>query len=71
VLSVGDDSQPLQSPLNPGTHYSLSSERKWQLRVNDHQVDIVTDRPMFMSGFRPHSYTVLVDDQIIAEQKGY
>jgi hypothetical protein len=71
VLSVGDDRQTLQNPLKPGTHYSLSSERKWQLQVNDHQIEIVKDRPKFLSGFRPHSYTVLVDGQLVAQEKGY
>lgn len=29
------------------------------------------DRQTLQSGFRPHSYTVLVDEQIVAEEKGY
>src|SRR5271168_85715 len=36
-----------------------------------HQIEIVKDRPMLLSAFRPHSYTVLVDNQIVAEGKGY
>jgi hypothetical protein len=71
VLMVGDDRQSLQNVLNPGTQYSLSNERKWQRQVNGHQIEIVKDRPMFLSALRPHSYTVLVDNQIVAERKGY
>jgi hypothetical protein len=71
VLTIGDDTQSLQNVLNPGTQFSLSNARKWQRQFNGHQIEIVKDRPMLLSPLRPHSYSVLVDHQVVAERTGY
>jgi hypothetical protein len=70
-LSIADDTQTLQTPANLGTHFSLSSQRGWRQQINGHQVEIVQNRPMFLSALRPFSYQVLVDNEVVAQKTGY
>ena len=71
-LSVGTDTFPLQSPWNPKTHFSLGTRRTWRHRLGNHLVEIVKVRPRFnWGGTQPNSFTVLVDNQVVAQQDGW
>ena len=70
-LRVAGQNISLQSALNPTTHFSLSLTEVWRHHVVGHEVVIEKVRPLLLAGLRPHAYRVLVDGQLVAEQRGY
>jgi hypothetical protein len=71
TLTAGEQTIPLQSPWDPTTHFSFRLRRTWHVDLGTHHVAIEKKRPQILAGFRPHSYTVRVDGQTIAEMSGY
>jgi hypothetical protein len=69
-LRSGDDAVLLQSPYRLSTHFRLSTSRVWRCRVGEHDVEIVKVRPRMFGGIRPNSYTVSVDNIIVAKARG-
>jgi hypothetical protein len=61
----------LQSPWNPATHFSLRLSKSWEVDIPDHKVVIEMVRPLFFPAFRPNAYRILVDDEVVAEKRGY
>jgi len=62
------------SPLNPLTHFSLTLTRAYSFHLwndNNNEVIIAAVRPLFLAGFRPHTYTVIWRGTPIAQYKGY
>jgi hypothetical protein len=70
-LRVAGVDQPLQNPLNPTTHFSLSLVQRWQCQVNSHVVIVEKQRPRLFAGFRPQTFRILVDDKLVIERHGY
>ena len=70
-MSVAGQTFKLQSPWNPATHASLKLTRIWEAAVPNHKVVVEKVRPLLFAGFRPHSYRIFVDDQLVAEKTGY
>ncbi len=69
-LVVGDEVVKLANPLNPATHFSIKTEETWQCEIGDHAVEIVKERPRVVGGLRDNTYTVLVDDDVVAIATG-
>jgi hypothetical protein len=69
-LSVGGKTFVLQSPWKLGTHFSLSTTRTWTHPVGNRLVEIVKERPRVAAGVRAASFTVLIDGEIVTQQKG-
>ena len=61
----------LASPWNPLTHFSLKRTRTWHVEALGHQIVIEKTRPWLFSGLRQHTYRILVDGELVAEQTGY
>jgi hypothetical protein len=68
---VAGAKQPLASPLDAGTHFSLELIRRWQCQVASHHVVIEKHRPRWFAGFRPQTFRILVDGALVAERRGY
>lgn len=62
---------PLNSLLNPATHFSASLVRVWALDIEGHAVRVEKTRPLLLAGFRPNAYRIFVDDQMAAQASGY
>jgi len=63
-----------QSPLSPFTHFSGARKRRYEFSVGKtetHQVVLEKERPLMIAGFRPQTYRVFVDGQLVHEQSGY
>ena len=70
-LRVAGDVILLQSPWQPSGWFDIRSTRVWRRRVGEHDVEIVKVRSMTPGGgTRPQSYTISVDDTVVAEAKG-
>ncbi|MET0921121.1 MAG: hypothetical protein ABWY77_07980 [Acidimicrobiia bacterium] len=69
-LVVGDEVVKLANPLNPGTHFSVKTEESWKTQIGDTTVEIVKKRPLLVGGLRNNTYTVLVDDDVVAIATG-
>jgi hypothetical protein len=69
-LQVGDEVVRLAHPLNPSTHFSLKTEETWKWQISDHEVEIVKERPLLVGGLRDNTYTVLVDNDVVAIATG-
>jgi len=61
----------LQHAANPFTHFSLKLTRCWVANIAGAEVHIVKTRPLFLAGFRPQRYDVLVNGNVVASQAGY
>ena len=70
-LSVDDMSLTLQSPYDPETHYSFSLNQVLTCQVDDHVLLIQITRPLLFAGFRPQTYRLYVDGQLLVERHGY
>jgi hypothetical protein len=68
-LRVGDDVILLQSPYHPSGWFEFRSRRVWRRQVGEHDVEIVKVRSMFGGG-GPQSYTISVDNTVVAEATG-
>jgi len=71
TLHVGTEQKTLQSPWNPLTHVSLDTTRRWQCSVKGHDVVIEKVRPWLLAGFRPQTYRIIVDGNLVREQDGF
>lgn len=71
VLDTPDGTVCLGNPYSAGTHFSFSLSRTWFGRYRTHTVAIEKSRPLFLAGFRPQNYRVLVDDHVVATARGY
>jgi hypothetical protein len=72
-LVIGEQGEKvveLANPLHPSTHFSLSTEQTWQCQVGERTVEILKVRPRVVGGLRESSYTVLVDDEVVATANG-
>ena len=70
-IQVGAESNSIQSALNPVTHFSFRLIKQWQYSVGEHDLIIEKERPLLLAGFRPNTYRVYVDKQLIKELKGF
>ena len=61
---------PLDSVLNPFTHFSLSLTKSKTSRDYEYEVIVEKKRPLFLAAFRPSSYRVFVNGQLVAEYVG-
>jgi hypothetical protein len=66
-LQVGSDVMTLQSPLRLSTHFDFKTRTVWKRRANEHEVEIVKVRPHVLGGLRSTTYTVTVDDTVVAD----
>ena len=69
-LRVGEAVFILQRLSQLSTHMSVRTRRTWNVRVGDHDVEIVKRRPRFWAGFRPNFYSVAVDGLNVATATG-
>ena len=69
-IRVGTVEYPLQSGLDPRTHFGFKLERSWSVKVGDHVVQVERQRPLVLAGFRPSHYSVTVDGVLAAEGQG-
>jgi hypothetical protein len=54
--------------------FHIQKCRSWEIEVGNeeiHSVCVVKERPLVLSGLRPHKYRVLVDGELILERTGY
>ena len=70
-LVVDGNAQELVSSSSLSTHFNYEPIKTWTLNLFGHRVDITKTRPLFLAGFRPHHYMVLVDGVIVADRTGY
>ena len=70
-LTVGGVDHLLQSGLDPGTHFSFDLVQRWQCQIASHLVVIEKERPRLFAGFRPQTFRILVDGQLVTERRGY
>jgi hypothetical protein len=64
----------LQSPFSLFTYISFTSRRSYKFSVGNaekHEVMIEKERPLLFAGFRPQTYRVFVDGQMVHEQQGF
>ena len=64
----------LRSPLNPSTHFNVKLTKEYVVEVGElkkHQITVVHTRPLFFAGFRPQSFTVTLNGQLVGNYKGY
>jgi hypothetical protein len=71
VLTVDGQRVVLQSSLNPGTHFSVALKKAWQCNVKGQTLTIETERPLLFAGFRPHTYRIMVNGQVVAQRHGF
>jgi hypothetical protein len=69
-LRVGDEVICPQSPYQLSTHFEFRTKRVWQRRIGEHDVEIVKTRPLMYGGIRPQSYTISVDNTVVAKATG-
>jgi hypothetical protein len=69
-LQVGGDVTMLESPLRFSTHFDFKTRTVWKQRAQDHEVEIVKVRPHAFGGLRSATYTVSVDDTVVADAHG-
>jgi hypothetical protein len=70
-LCAGDDVILLQSPYQLSTQFELRKRRVWRRRVGEHDVEIVKVRSMMpYGGARAQSFTISVDNKVVAEATG-
>jgi hypothetical protein len=71
AITVADQIYKLQSPWNPMTHFGFRLTHVLEVDVPNHKIAVEKVRPLFFAGFRVNAYTILVDDQIVAEKTGF
>lgn len=60
--------------LAPSTHFSFARKRRYEFaigKIEKHEVAIEQERPLIMAGFRPQTYRVYVDGELVHEESGY
>jgi hypothetical protein len=73
-IKVDGKTVATKSAANLGTHFSLKLTRRYTFTVGtpeQHQVTIEHQRPLLFAGFRPQTYRVFVDGEVIEERTGY
>ena len=63
-----------QSTISPSTRFSFRTKRRYEFSVGkteSHKVVREKERPWLLAGFRPQTFRVFVDGQMIHEQTGY
>jgi hypothetical protein len=63
-----------QSPFSPFTHFCGGRRRRYEFtvgKVERHKVVLEKERPWLIAGFRPQTYRVFVDGEMIHEQTGF
>jgi hypothetical protein len=71
VLKTGTETIVLQSPLRLTTHFDVRLTKDWRCSVGGHDVRIEKQRPLLLAGFRPQTYRVFVDGELVQERKGF
>jgi hypothetical protein len=71
TLEVDGHPVQLQSGLDPRTHFTLSTSRRWQQSVDGHVVVMTMTRPQLLAGFRRKDFTVEVDGGTVATTYGF
>ncbi|MDQ2837458.1 MAG: hypothetical protein M3Y42_09285 [Actinomycetota bacterium] len=71
VLRIGDESQALDSPWNPSTHFDLSTTKTWKAHLGGHDIVVVKKRARVFGGLREASFTLLVDGAVVTAKRGY
>jgi hypothetical protein len=61
----------LQTPWDAATHFSLTSNRKWDCQVDEHTLLIEKIRPILLAGARPHTYRLYLNGNLVLERHGY
>lgn len=70
TLMVGPETVALQSPLNPGAHFSLGLSQLWISGAFGHRIEILKRRPQLLAGFRDNEFTVCVDGVTVVRKVG-
>jgi len=71
TLEIGGKDIELQNPLNPSTHFGFQLTRTWHVAILDYRIVIEKERPQFFAGFRPQTYRIRVDGQLVAQETGF
>jgi hypothetical protein len=71
TLTANGERTVLQSPLNPFTHFSMQPRQRWQCTVNGKAIVIEKQRPVLLAGFRPQTYRIFVDGNLVVERTGF
>jgi hypothetical protein len=71
TVQLAEQTFKLQSPWDPATHFEFKLTRTWEVDIASHKVVIEKVRPLLFPGFRPNSYKIFVDHQLVAEGIGY
>jgi len=61
-------------PCSLLTHFNLGLVKHYEFVVGEqekHRVVIERERPLLLPGFRPHTYRVYLDKQLIEEHRGF
>jgi len=69
-IVMDDERVRLQSPTKLSTHFGVHRQRSWRRRIRGHEVEVIKERPWLFAGLRPHTFTVLVDGDIVASVTG-
>lgn len=51
-LKLGEESIELQNPLSPSSQFSFRQTKSWTTQTGGHEVTVVRQRPLWVSGFR-------------------
>jgi len=70
-LVIDGKTNTIQNPWNPATQISVQLTQGWTIDALGHRVFIEKTRPLLLAGFRPQTYRVKVDGELVAEQTGY
>jgi hypothetical protein len=68
-LRVGDQVVALEDALGANPHASRLASI-WRHHIGHHEVVVESARPARWARWRPHRYRVIVDDELVVEERG-
>jgi hypothetical protein len=71
VMTVAERTFKLQSPWNAATHLSFRLTRVWEVDLPQHKIVVEKVRPLLFSGFRANDYKIIVDGELVAQERGF
>jgi hypothetical protein len=71
TLNTGTEDKVLDSPWNPLTHFSFRLKKQRHCSIKGHDIIIEKKRSLFFSGFRPQTYRIFVDGELVQERQGF
>ena len=66
-LQVGREIVRLQRWLQLSTQVDLTTKRRWERRVGDHDIVITKVRPWLFAAWRPNTFVISIDDEVVGE----